>query len=506
MRFSGLCYLLYPILTALLLITAGCGGGNSSSSGSGNPPTSSKTTPSVTWPQPAAITYPAPLTSTQLDATANVAGTFTYNPAVGTILSPGNQTLSATFAPNDTTDYNSATASVTLTVNSSSSGNPPQGFIVDAETTFENASGDTNGVYGVYQFNSSPASLQEVSTTSENNGAPWAIGLDPNGPFIYTASGPCCPGVNSPFAEAFSLNISTGALTAIAGSPFAAGTFADMLAVAPGGEFLYYNSLSAGGTPGIAAYGIASNGVPTALAGSPFATPVGDSGMALTSDGRFLFTVPQTPKGSSQIYTFSINSSGALTQVAQTTVSSSPTSVVAMNAVQIPGSGNFVFVACDSTIAVFNLNTQSGQLTPVSGSPFSVSGPISSFAINSSGAFLYAAQCAPPAITDPAGVFCGSSSALAAYSVNPVTGEITAASTQLTLPASYTYPSITSSGALVFAATTLTETPSSDYTGWSFAGRIGIYAVNASSGALTYEGSVNTSGAPVQLVALMPNE
>jgi len=35
-------------------------------------------TPAVTWPTPAAITYGTPLSSTQLSATANVAGTFIY--------------------------------------------------------------------------------------------------------------------------------------------------------------------------------------------------------------------------------------------------------------------------------------------------------------------------------------------------------------------------------------------------------------------------------------------
>jgi glucuronoarabinoxylan endo-1,4-beta-xylanase len=52
-----------------------------------------------------------------LDATASVAGTFTYSPAAGTVLSAGSQTLSVTFTPTDTTDYNTATDSVTLTVN-----------------------------------------------------------------------------------------------------------------------------------------------------------------------------------------------------------------------------------------------------------------------------------------------------------------------------------------------------------------------------------------------------
>ena len=56
-------------------------------------------TPTITWATPASITYGTALCSTQLDATANVAGTFAYSPAAGTVLKAGTQTLSVTFTP-----------------------------------------------------------------------------------------------------------------------------------------------------------------------------------------------------------------------------------------------------------------------------------------------------------------------------------------------------------------------------------------------------------------------
>jgi MBG domain (YGX type)/Chitobiase/beta-hexosaminidase C-terminal domain/FG-GAP-like repeat/Abnormal spindle-like microcephaly-assoc'd, ASPM-SPD-2-Hydin/NHL repeat len=76
-----------------------------------------KATPVITWAPPTAITYGTALGSTQLDATASVAGTFVYTPAAGTVLKAGSQTLSVTFTPTDTTDYTTATATATLTVN-----------------------------------------------------------------------------------------------------------------------------------------------------------------------------------------------------------------------------------------------------------------------------------------------------------------------------------------------------------------------------------------------------
>ncbi len=73
--------------------------------------------PKITWATPAAITSGTPLSSSQLNATASVPGNFVYSPAAGTVLPAGNQTLSVTFTPTDTTDYTTATAQVTLVVN-----------------------------------------------------------------------------------------------------------------------------------------------------------------------------------------------------------------------------------------------------------------------------------------------------------------------------------------------------------------------------------------------------
>jgi len=72
--------------------------------------------PVITWPTPAPIIYGTALSSTQLDASTTIAGTFTYTPSAGTVLPVGQQTLSAVFTPTDTTDYTPENASVTLTV------------------------------------------------------------------------------------------------------------------------------------------------------------------------------------------------------------------------------------------------------------------------------------------------------------------------------------------------------------------------------------------------------
>ena len=89
--------------------------------GNYNPATATQTstaargTPVITWVTPAPITYGTPLSSTQLDATANVAGAFTYSAAIGRIENVGSTTLKATFKPTST-DFAVTTDTVNLQV------------------------------------------------------------------------------------------------------------------------------------------------------------------------------------------------------------------------------------------------------------------------------------------------------------------------------------------------------------------------------------------------------
>ena len=74
-------------------------------------------TPVIAW-TPASIQLGYPLGAAQLDATANVPGTFTYTPPAGTAITTTSQTLSVLFTPTDTTDYTTVSLSVALTVTS----------------------------------------------------------------------------------------------------------------------------------------------------------------------------------------------------------------------------------------------------------------------------------------------------------------------------------------------------------------------------------------------------
>lgn len=76
-----------------------------------------KTIPAITWSNPADITYGTLLNTTQLNATANIAGTFTYTPALGTKLNAGNgQTLQVDFTPTDLTNFEATSKAVSINV------------------------------------------------------------------------------------------------------------------------------------------------------------------------------------------------------------------------------------------------------------------------------------------------------------------------------------------------------------------------------------------------------
>ena len=71
----------------------------------------------VFWNNPVNIIYGTPLSAVQLNATANVPGTFVYTPPEGAVLSTGNgQILSVTFTPTDLLTYTPVTKTVHIDV------------------------------------------------------------------------------------------------------------------------------------------------------------------------------------------------------------------------------------------------------------------------------------------------------------------------------------------------------------------------------------------------------
>jgi sugar lactone lactonase YvrE len=153
--------------------------------------TGSKATPQIVWPTPAPITSPAPLTSAQLDATANVPGAFVYSPAMGAVLPAGTQTLTTTFTPTDTARYNTTKASVKIVVNAQAGGPPPTSLndhliVADTENNrilIYEPPIETNAAASVVLGQASFGTKSESPwwSTPETLFGPWAMTLDSTG-------------------------------------------------------------------------------------------------------------------------------------------------------------------------------------------------------------------------------------------------------------------------------------------------------------------------------------
>lgn len=222
--------------------------------------------------------------------------------------------------------------------------------------------------------------------------------------------------------DAFSINASTGALTPV-GSPTPIGAGPNGgggLATDPGGKFLYATDLNANH---VAAFTInSSTGALTAI-GSPVATGAEPVQPTVDPSGRFLYVTDYSdPNGGISAYT--INSvSGALTPVLgspfPTQIGTFPGPIVPV----INPGGNFLFVTLlgiprfNQLVAAFTIDAGTGALTPVAGSPFPAgSGPLG-VAVDPAGKFLYAANDGDGTIS--AFIINGTSGALTQVSGSP---------------------------------------------------------------------------------------
>lgn len=217
------------------------------------------------------------------------------------------------------------------------------------------------------------------------------ISLDctPDGSFLIAANG----GTNN--ITVFSI-ASNGALTPVAGSPFAAGIGPDGIKIAPNGLFL---SVALLGTDQIGMFSIAANGALTPVPGSPFASPASGSVTGVEIDcATTLLYAPQANLDGTNIDVFSIGPDGALTLV-QT--SDNPGVGINSNVGVLSPNDQFLFVSNQgsSSVTAFSVAAD-GTLSLVAGSPFPGTGPIPcGIATNAAGTHLFTANLGDGTVT-----------------------------------------------------------------------------------------------------------
>ena len=293
--------------------------------------------------------------------------------------------------------------------------------------------------------------------------------VDPSNRFVYTANS------NSHDISAFALDATTGALTPIAGSPFAEGGDPEWLVVEATGQFLYVADPLFEKVKG---YRInATTGALTALAPTTM-TGNNVNGMATTPSGKFLYAATAlegSGPGVSRIYGFAIDATtGALTAVAGSPwlVGSNKLTM----GLAVDPTGRFLYAAntTSNDIVGYSIDGNTGTLTPLASSPFAGGSGPERLAIAPTGTLLYATN--------------GNSNTISGYALNTNTGALTP------LPGSPTPTGllprglvIDPSGQLLYVANVAGDT-------------VSAFSLNSTSGALAPLGSpASTGSAPFSL-------
>ncbi|MGC3981540.1 MAG: beta-propeller fold lactonase family protein [Steroidobacteraceae bacterium] len=255
-------------------------------------------------------------------------------------------------------------------------------------------------------------------------GSPFAAGAgarlataDPANKFLYVTG--LVSGAQATLAG-YSINPATGALTAVSTAPYNLGSSGALTVGKPlihqSGNFLY---VTAAGT---ATYGFSINsttGELVAVAGSPYLT--GGSATqtgTLDASGRFLYVpygIATAPTIAGAVLRYQVDSTtGALSPLGS--VSTGGNNPIRVN---IHPTGKFAYVpnAGSANLAAFNIDSTTGALTVVGGSPYTTGLTPLNAAFSSSGSNFYLGNTGNTGATPGAG-------SISAFSVNAVSGAL----------------------------------------------------------------------------------
>jgi DNA-binding beta-propeller fold protein YncE/tetratricopeptide (TPR) repeat protein len=289
-------------------------------------------------------------------------------------------------------------------------------------------------------------------------GSPFAAGASPTSVTVHPGKFAYVANVGSKNVSVFTINAATGALTAVPRSPFTAGMGPFSVTVDPSGKFAYVANVSSNN---VSAFTIkATTGALTAVAGSPFAAGTAPRSVTVDPSGKFAYVANA---GSKNVSAFTINAAtGALTAVAGSpfAAGASPFSVT------VDPSGKFAYVAnlSSNNVSAFTINAATGAPTVIAGSPFAAGANPSSVTVDPSGKFAYVANV--------------SSNNVSAFTINAATGALTAIAGSPfaagTAPSSVT---VDPSGKFAYVANQTSN-------------NVSTFIIDATSGALTTAGTV----------------
>jgi 6-phosphogluconolactonase (cycloisomerase 2 family) len=213
-----------------------------------------------------------------------------------------------------------------------------------------------DGTISAYTIDSTTGKLTAVAGSPYADGTtPAAVSLAPNGKFAFSASD------NGTKIHAFTIDQTTGQLTEIAGSPFSTGFVTGMafpdIAVDAASAHLY---IASAGDNEVAGFTIdQTSGALTSLTGSPYPAGAGASAIpAFSPNGKFLYVMDSTANAVSG---YTIGSDGSLTPMASTfPTGQDPTWI------SFTPDGKWAYVsdsAGPDELSLFSVNATTGALT-----------------------------------------------------------------------------------------------------------------------------------------------
>ena len=266
-----------------------------------------------------------------------------------------------------------------------------------------------------YSIDATTGALQTVGTPTATGTSPYAtVGVEtgfdtgrgafwnPLQYFVFVGN----EGSND--VSAFAVNNTTGALTAVPGSPFAAGTDPKAMALygssAPAGRISLY--VANAGSNNVSAYSIDGvNGALAPLSPGPSTIATGKTPTSIVVVAGVSVVYVANHGGSNDISAFSID----LTPVPGSPfpAGGNPLSLA------VGGAGKFLYTAnpdaTNPSISGFNIDPTSGALSPLNGSPFPL--PVSHYmAADQTGTYLYVT----------------SGASIVGYAIDAFTGALTA--------------------------------------------------------------------------------
>jgi 6-phosphogluconolactonase (cycloisomerase 2 family) len=257
------------------------------------------------------------------------------------------------------------------------------------------ASGSSNSI-SAYAIDPASGALTALAASPFATTDPVSIAVEPTGAYAFAANG------NSAGVSVYSINASNGALTTVSGSPFAAGNGPSAVAIDGADGFAYVANQLDNSVSGYS-YN-PSNGSLTPVRGSPFAAGHGPLGVSMTFD-------PSSYASGQSVYVVN----GASNTMSAYVADSSQGSMTAVTGSPFPTGGNpaslavdaynhFVYVTnqADGTISAFSIDrtaTTPGALTAVSGSPFAAGHSPTAIVVDVNARFVYVANTADDTVS-----------------------------------------------------------------------------------------------------------